>query len=260
MNADGSGQRRLTFHLAEDTMPSWSPSGTRIAFTSDRSGRFEVYVVNADGSGLRQLTHDYGWGPSWSPDGSMIAFTRYSPKSAIFVMNANGTDVRQLTPGMEEVEIYTPRWSPDGTQMLCVLNTAPSSDDFGNELTVNIFEISDLLQGSGETIFRPLPRPGESVNDRPNWSPDGTRIVFSAIAGSHRDLYLVNADGTNLQRLTQTDELDEFSPTWSPDGARIAFQMNTTSGWDIYTIRVDGTDLQRLTTDFANDVAPSWVP
>jgi Tol biopolymer transport system component len=261
MNADGSGQRRLTFHPAEDTDPAWSPDGTRIAFTSYRTGYFEIYVMNADGSNMRQLTHDGGWGPAWSPDGSLIAFTRFGPYGRVFVMNSDGSDQRQISLTTDEIGISNLDWSPDGTQMVCVVDSNPStiaSQDY--DVEINLLNIGEILAGTAEMRFQPLPRVGDRNNDWPSWSPDGTRIVFSVQIGRHRDLYLVNVDGTDLKRLTLDDAHDEFAPTWSPDGTRIAFQSSAAGGWDIFSIRVDGTDLQRLTTDFANDVAPSWVP
>jgi Tol biopolymer transport system component len=176
-------------------------------------------------------------------------------------MNVDGSNVRRLTSSDLEVDISNQKWSPDGTRMAAMVDPlTEESGSFGSDSTINILDIEAALQGTGEVIFRELPRAGEEVNDWPAWSPDGTQIVYSAQVGRHRDLYLVNVDGTNLQRLTLDDANDEFAPTWSPDGTRIAFQSSASGGWDIYTIRVDGTDLQQLTTDFANDVAPSWVP
>ncbi len=261
MNADGSDQRRLTYHPAEDTDPSWSPDGTRIAFTSYRSGHFEIYVMNADGSNMRRLTHGGGWGPSWSPDGSLIAFTRFDTYSVVFVMNADGSNQRQLTPTSDEISIYGLDWSPDGTQMVCVVDYEPSTIDYMDfNLEINILNIGELLEGTADLTFLALPKVGERVNDWPSWSPDGSQVVFSTQIAQHRDLYIVNADGSNMRRLTLDDNYDEFAPTWSPDGTRIAYQGSAAGGWDIYTINVDGTDIRRLTTDFANDVAPSWVP
>src|SRR5437773_823208 len=76
MNADGSGQRRLTRDWANDVLPDWSPDGRRIAFVSKRDGNSEVYVMNADGSGERRLTRNTADDaePAWSPDGRTIVF------------------------------------------------------------------------------------------------------------------------------------------------------------------------------------------
>ena len=77
MNADGTGERRLTSSAGDDMLPVWSPDGSRIAFTSTRDGNGEVYVMNADGSDQTNLTNHPGadGGPRWSPDGTRIAFT-----------------------------------------------------------------------------------------------------------------------------------------------------------------------------------------
>src|SRR3972149_3275713 len=76
MNADGSGQTRLTNNAATEYGPAWSPDGTKIAFWSDRDGNWEVYAMNADGSGQTRLTNNSAWdaAPAWSPDGTKIAF------------------------------------------------------------------------------------------------------------------------------------------------------------------------------------------
>ena len=94
MNADGSGQRNLSRHPADDSGPAWAPDGRKIAFLSRRDGRLEIYVVNADGTGLRRLTNSPRgeYGPTWSPDGRKIAFLRLLRQNGgLFVMNADGS-------------------------------------------------------------------------------------------------------------------------------------------------------------------------
>ena len=124
MNADGSGQTRLTYDPEPDFRPSWSPDGRRIAFDSFRDENSEVYVMNADGSGQTRLTnhpaHDFG--PSWSPDGGRIAFASerdgnsfasdHDGNVEIYVLNADGSGQTRLTdnPAYDD----TPSWSPDG--------------------------------------------------------------------------------------------------------------------------------------------------
>ena len=121
MNSDGTGQTRLTKNAAMDTNPSWSPDGTKIAFSSEgflttgrRSGRTDIYVMNSDGGDLTRITYltESAGGPSWSPDGTKIAFDAYHPPpnpkymKDIFVMNADGTGKTRLTKGR------SPSWSP----------------------------------------------------------------------------------------------------------------------------------------------------
>jgi Tol biopolymer transport system component len=100
MNADGSGQVRLTHHSALDRSPAWSPDGTRIAFASYRDGNYEIYVMHVDGTGLTRLTdHPAADGaPAWSPDGTQIAFeSNRDGNYEIYLMNADGSGQTRLT-------------------------------------------------------------------------------------------------------------------------------------------------------------------
>ena len=113
MNPDGSDVTRLTNNSADDSMPSWSPDGRRIAFTSNRDGNYAIWVMNADGSGLALLTNnsiDFTSRASWSPDGRRIAFTSdRDGNAAIYTMNTDGSGgARRLADG------FFPSWSPNG--------------------------------------------------------------------------------------------------------------------------------------------------
>jgi Tol biopolymer transport system component len=119
VNADGTGEVRLTTYAGRDWLPAWSPDGSKIAFTSDREGPGEIFVMSATGGGQTNLTHDPGaadgW-PVWSPDGSKIAFQSYRDGNAeIYVMNADGTGVVRLTANA--AFDAGPSWSPDGTRI-----------------------------------------------------------------------------------------------------------------------------------------------
>jgi len=142
VNADGSGEVRLTTHPGRDWLPLWSPDGSKIAFTSDRDGPGELFVMNADGSGQTNVTDDPGaadgW-PAWSPDGTRIAFQSYRDGNAeIYAMNADGSGVSRLTvnPAFDA----GPSWSPDGTRL------AFESDRAGN---LEIYVMN--ADGSGQT-------------------------------------------------------------------------------------------------------------
>jgi len=263
MNADGTDKRRLTVNRFEDEEAVWSPDGTQIAFNiDDYAGRCDIYVMNADGSNLRQLTTDGdSSGPAWSPDNTRIVFSRYDGgrSSALYLMNADGTDQQRLTKTGDS-RVYSPAWSPDGTHIVSVLDS--SIEFLIEESTICVLNVQDALRSGcvGIADLRLLPRVSEDVNDRPDWSPDGSQIVFSAVVDYHRDIYVMDFNGTNLRQLTQTKDSDEFSPAWSPDGTRIAYQANPDAQWDIYVMNADGTDRRRLTTDVANDTTPDWAP
>jgi len=262
MNTDGTDQRRLTNNPREDGHPAWSPDCHQIAFDSDRSGHFDIYVMNADGSNVRRLTNkgDNGY-PAWSPappgGGTRIAFSRYDPGSDLYVMNADGANQQRLTQtgvGGVDMDVFDPAWSPDGTQIACVIDSNPALSD--EESAIYVLNARDILQGTGRAKLRPLPRAGR-LNDNPAWSPKGSQIAFSAEVDGHRGIYVVDADGANL-RLTQTKDYDEFAPAWSPDGTQIVYQTSPDGNWDIYIMNADGTGRRRLTTDVANDVDPDW--
>jgi Tol biopolymer transport system component len=132
MNADGSGLRRLTRDSAWDGGPAWSPDGRKIVFVrthmpAEGRGPWEsdVYAINVDGSGERNLTGDaVSSGPVWSPDGQKIAFTSWRDASglwggSIYVMNADGSEQRRLTR-MAQVNYSLPSWSPEGRKIVFV--------------------------------------------------------------------------------------------------------------------------------------------
>ncbi|MDP9222498.1 MAG: hypothetical protein M3P18_01315 [Actinomycetota bacterium] len=127
IESDGRGVRRLTDTKGEDDDPAWSADGQRIAFSSDREGRFEIYLMNADGSDQHRLTNTENadeYGPSWSPDGTRIAFWRRTDGSefdSIVAANADGTGERTLS-GRRESAI-SPVWSPDGQHIAYIKDT-----------------------------------------------------------------------------------------------------------------------------------------
>jgi hypothetical protein len=155
MNADGSGQTRLTDNNAQDFEPSWSPDGTKIAFTSDRDGNYQIYVMNADGSGQTRLTDTGGNSyPSWSPDGTKIAFeSTRDGNGEIYVMNADGSGQTRLTDN--NAQDAHPSWSPDGTKIAFF---SDRNDDFGEIYVMN-------ADGSGQTNVSN--NPGQDIE--PDW-------------------------------------------------------------------------------------------
>ncbi len=122
---------RLTHSAAFDASPAWSPDGRHIAFDSNRDGIFEVYVMNADGSGVTRLTGNGGGNPAWSPDSRRIAFDSYHDGNReIYVMNADGSGVTRLTHNPAD-DGY-PSWSPDGQRI-----TFDSTRDGNREIYVD---------------------------------------------------------------------------------------------------------------------------
>ena len=235
----------------------------RIAFSSDRDGNSEIYVMDADGGNPQNLTNhpDSDFHPSWSPDGKWIAFLsrrdqvpfKHGITAEIYVMDAGGGNPQRLTNNPHAD--YHPSWSPDGKQI------AFASRRDGN---IDIYVID--VDGGNEQRLTNNPLYDYS----PSWSPDGERIVFNARRDGHfkkdfdltYEIYVMDADGGNEQRLTENRKND-FSPSWSPDGKRIAFASDRKGdflNYEIYVMDADGGNLQRLTENRHDDWFPSWSP
>lgn len=261
MNVDGSGEFRLTDNAASDVNPAWSPDGTRIAFMSTRDGDPEIYLMNTDGGDVQRLTTSAGsdTSPVWSPDGTKIAFvSERDGNPDIFVMSADGAQPRNLT--QQPARDVDPAWSPDGARIVFAsYRDAPADKPAANDLY--------LMQADGSGVTRltnDLAR-----NGAPKWSPDGSRIAFDFFDGegvvdgdvAGGDVYLINADGSGQQRLTD-DTTGGRQPSWSGDGTRIVFASarNDASTFDLFTVGADGANVTQLTTNAANDAEPAYAP
>ena len=240
----------------------------QIAFSSDRDGDQEIYVMDADGGNPRRLTNnrDGDWAPSWSPDGKHIVFLsgrdghvdRHAPIPEIYVMDADGGNPQNLTNNPKADR--SPSWSPDGKRIVF----ESDRDAGGNPHSIDIY----VMDANGENQERLT---NNLTEDRyPSWSPDGKRIVFSARREGHvvhnlditYEIYAMTADGGDEQRLTDNRNND-LSPVWSPDGERIAFASDRKGGWqkfDIYVMDADGENQHNLTQHRAWDASPSWSP
>ena len=184
---------------------SWAPDGKSLVFTSAILGN--IYVINVDGTGLRQLTNPPGRHsrPSWSPDGTRIAYvSNRSGLPEIYVMNADGTHATRVTVGAVRRPANhwspAPSWSPDSRRI------AFTSDQDGNE------EIY-VINADGTGLTRLTTDPAEDWG--PSWSPDGRQIAFSRRVLGHHQIFVMNADGTNLVRLTElSPTIANFHPSW----------------------------------------------
>ena len=239
------GLRRLKIGWSFERSPAWSPDGARIALGSLNDGSPEIYVFDADGSDVEQLTNSGGgnYFPTWSPNGARIAFTSTRDGSAeIYVMDADGSDVERLT-NSSGVNVG-PAWSPNGARIAFV-----SDHSGGTEIYV--------MNADGSDVERLTNNSGG--NGHPAWSPDGARIAFASARDGHTEIYVMNADGSEVERLTNNSATEGW-PTWSPDGARIAFGSDRDGNWgEIYVMNADGSDVERL-TDSYGAWEPAWSP
>ena len=96
-------------------------------------------------------------------------------------------------------------------------------------------------------------------NLAPSWSPDGRRIIFESDISGNWDLWVMNAEGSNLHQLTHNPSAERFA-SWSPDGRKIAFSSNRSGNWDLWTMNADGSGVGQITTVARDELAPAWSP
>ena len=222
------------------------PLTGRIAFSSNRDGNHEIYVMNADGSDQTRLTNNSGtdWEPSWSPDGSRIAFSsNRDGNHEIYVMDSDGSNHTRLTNNSGTD--WEPSWSPDGSRI------AFSSDRDGRYGEIYAMD----ADGSNQTRLTDNSK-NEGV---PSWSPNGNRILFHSDRTGNWEIYVMDADGSNQTPLTSNGQYNAW-PSWSPDGSRIAFESRRDGNHEIYVMDADGSNQTRLTSNSTNDQSPSWSP
>jgi TolB protein len=182
--------------------PALSPDGNFLAFASSHEGNSELYRMDTRTKALQRLTVNASGdlSPSWSPSGRELAFTSdRSGGPQIFLMSADGSNVRRLT--FEEDYNAAPAWSPRGNWIAYVCRTQKKD-----------YKLC-LITPDGQKRVQLTVGPG--VDDSPSWSPDGRHIVFSSTAEGKSQIYMINADGKDLERITFTGTHNS-APAWSP--------------------------------------------
>jgi TolB protein len=194
---DGSGLKKITDNPKYDAEPVISSDGNQIVFGSQRGGDFDIYSMNSDGSKVKRLTDGIGYdgGPWFSPDGKKIVWRAWYPETE---------EEKALWRQCMEKNYIIP---------------------FPLDLWV--------MDADGSNKKR-IVRNG-ATNFAPSWHPDGKRIIFSSNMddwhedikkyGHNFELYLINSDGTGLERITYNNVFDSF-PMFSPDGKKLVFSSN----------------------------------
>ncbi len=202
VNVDGSGLTRMTDHPKAESSGAFSPDGTRILFASDRAGMNELFLMPAAGGEAVQITHQTaaGFRPVWASDGSHILYRASKPASdeagtpgEFFRVRPDGAAAGTVSGGPRRE--FNPAYSPDGTKLAFDAHEDGVSWESGTQWDVWVMN----ADGSGRRNLTA----GNNVNDwGPSWSPDGKTIVFLSGLENVYDLHLMNADGTNVRRLT----------------------------------------------------------
>ena len=206
---DGSGLTKLS---DEGSGPRWAPDGAQILFFSDTNGNFDINVMDADGSNPKRLTSDPAddVSPAWSPDGNEIAFvSERNGNTDLYVIGADGSGERRLTESRAPEEAFS--WAPNGDRIAYV-----SYRHGANPENIGIGDAEVFVVGvrTGET--RNLSR-NPAWDGDPDWSPDGTRIVFTRRT-DHGEIHVMRADGSGQEMLPGLpgDAVNDCCARWQP--------------------------------------------
>jgi TolB protein len=251
-----------------------------IAFTVNRRGYGEIWLMDEDGGERRRLTppapgqtdQSGSTSPAWSPDGRHIAFASTGVSTPedlrekdIYVMNSDGGGLMRLTN--DSIPDSSPAWSPDGRQIAFA-----RTPGLGNPDADGVIVLMNADGSGRRRLTRHRSASGVFFDAAPAWSPDGTRIAFTRAhypehgrpeAGS----YVIDANGEGEQLLVD----EGYGIAWSPDGRRIAFTSvhdrfgetcfhECSPSGEIYIAGAGGDDLRRLTRTEADDTSPTWSP
>ena len=272
---------------------SYSPNGSRIVFARGVYDHVhyligcpcDLWTMNADGSHKRRLTFSpliEEDDPAWSPNGKKIAFVigdpRHGGSGGLWIMDADGRHRRQLSKTYGQN--YSPSWSPNGAKIVYANDSYSSASP--SFVGVQLY----VVKASGGSRTNVTNDPNVSDTE-PSWSPNGRKILFSRSdpalpnfqASGPLDLWTMNADGSDLQRVTNTPDREESWPAWSPNGRWIAYaahdsQSNPAGVHDsritqIYVARPNGSRPRMIThpcrlnctrKDDISNGEPIWQP
>ncbi|HET7698466.1 MAG TPA: hypothetical protein VFK57_22315 [Vicinamibacterales bacterium] len=182
----------------QNYLPIWSPDGTKIAFTSNRDGNPEIYVMNRDGSGLRRMTTHpaIDVSPTWSPSGNQLAWVSdRTGTGRIYIMNVDGTGQRVLI----NEESYRPTWSSEPfNEIAYAARSGPGYD----------IKVYSFQTGESRRITD-----GIGSNESPAFAPNGRHIAFTSTRNGKVQVYTIARDGNDLRQITR--EGNNKYPNWS---------------------------------------------
>jgi Tol biopolymer transport system component len=244
--------QQLTREPSQDFYADWSPDGQKIAFISDRSGAWNIWLMNSDGSSPQALTQDHqATSPSWSPDGERIIYATDRASGMRFwtdlwIMKKDGSSQEPLlkTPTLKE---FVPSWSPTGRQIVTLsldMNAPPA----WRVIFMDLEHRTSHDTSQGNVLFSRLA-----------WNPSGQAIAFVSDRSGHPEVWVMEQNKEHAHPTT-SDGAEKEHLDWSPDGQWIVFSSKKTGNWDLWIVRPDGSGLRRLTSSPATDTLPDWSP
>jgi TolB protein len=207
MDDKGEEIRQLTWTPAADEgSPTFSPDGEHIAFDTDRDRNFEIYVMTKTGQNQRRLTNNPArdLSPTWSRDGHKIVFMSdrdARPKFDLYRMNTDGSGVERLTTSESN---WFPQYSPDG-----------------RKLALHVWNDVHVMDLATRTLTRLTREPANGMH--PTWSPQGDKLAFMTWRNGPTELFTMNLDGTDQQRVVAMPDGSVIDPRWSPKSDRLVF-------------------------------------
>jgi len=268
---------------------SWSPDGKLLAY-SDHASHSEgsnssIFLLSLDSLEVRTLTsplHSKGdFDPQFSPDGQTLAFVRVSQDTSIYTIPVAGGQEQRLSSDQTWKEDLA--WTPDGREIVFSGSNGlwkishrggeperlPFGEDGiqpsirGNRLVyVKPTEILGIWRRTLNSLVSAGPPDRFITSTRmdagPQFSPDGSKIVFGSTRTGNWEFWLCNSDGSSLMQLTHSNPTDAGTPRWSPDGQQIAFDSNANADGNIFVMDSQGGSPRRLTSELSSQVVPSW--
>lgn len=228
-----------------------------IAFATNRTGNFEIYVLHPGSQGMRNVTRHPGqdMAPAIGPRGLLAWASNRDGNWEIYVGDIYGRNVRRLTvhPGTD----FGPTWTPDGQRV--AFSSDRDSPSGSPSIDMDIFAMNVNRTG----LIQLTNAPGQQR--QPAWSPDGSNIAFSSDEGGRSSIWTMEADGAPKTRLTDLLSAELF-PTWSPDSQWVLFSTDRDGTHELQAVHVERLTSQPATRrDNLNDpdffkAQPSWSP
>ncbi|MBW2309576.1 MAG: Tol-Pal system beta propeller repeat protein TolB [Deltaproteobacteria bacterium] len=240
---DGHNVKQITHYSSITLSPRWSPSGSRMIYTSFRDSATILFMHDIQNGLVKKLSDRKGLNiaAAWMPSGQELALTlTISGNPDIFLIDTNGKILKRLTKNWG-IDV-SPSFSPDGKKMAFVSNRSGSPQIYVRDLEANRIE---RLTFEG------------NYNTSPAWSKLN-RIVFAGSRDGRFDIYTISPDGQDLQQITHNQGNNE-DPCWSPDGRYMAFSSNRVDGnYHIFIANANGENQRQVTFAQGDQLSPSW--